>query len=98
MSRVLLEPGEVTLDSWRQVYEGAAIELDARCIPQIQQSAAAVQRILARGEPIYGINTGFGRLASVRIDSADLAKLQRNIVLSHCTGVGELLSPAITRL
>jgi histidine ammonia-lyase len=94
----VLEPGEVTLDAWRKIYAGAGAELDRRCAPRITESAAAVQRILARGEPIYGINTGFGRLASVRIEAADLAQLQRNIVLSHCTGVGEMLSPAITRL
>ncbi|HET6335005.1 MAG TPA: histidine ammonia-lyase [Polyangiales bacterium] len=98
MNTVVLEPGEVTLDDWRKIYAGAGAELDRRCTPRITESAAAVQRILARGEPIYGINTGFGRLASVRIDAADLAQLQRNIVLSHCTGVGEMLSPAITRL
>src|SRR3546814_4861821 len=51
--------------------------------PHIAESAAAVGRILAHGDPVYGINTGFGKLASVRIDAADLATLQRNIVLSH---------------
>ena len=51
-----------------------------------------------RGEPVYGINTGFGKLASVRIGSADLASLQRNIVLSHAAGVGEPLPTATTRL
>jgi histidine ammonia-lyase len=98
MTGVVLEAGAVTLEAWRAIYEGAAAELDPACRPRIVESAAAVQRILARGEPIYGINTGFGRLASVRIEASDLARLQRNIVLSHCTGVGEMLSPAITRL
>ena len=55
----------------------------------VKASAEAVERILARGEPVYGVNTGFGKLASVRIDEADLAQLQRNIVLSHAAGVGE---------
>jgi histidine ammonia-lyase len=98
MTRVVLEPGAVSLESWRKIYEGAQVELDSRCTARITESADAVQRILARGEPIYGINTGFGRLATVRIDAADLARLQRNIVLSHCTGVGETLSPPIARL
>ena len=52
-------------------------------------SAASVERILARGEPVYGINTGFGKLAGVRIKPSDLAELQRNIVLSHAAGVGD---------
>lgn len=98
MTPVVLEPGAVPLDAWRKIYAGAGAELDARCRPRILESAAAVQRILARGEPIYGLNTGFGRLSSVRIEAAELTRLQRNIVLSHCTGVGEMLSPAITRL
>ena len=64
----------------------------------VAASAAAVERILARGEPVYGINTGFGKLAGVRIKPADLAELQRNIVLSHAAGVGETASVATTRL
>lgn len=98
MSQIVLQPGEVSLAAWRSIYEGASVALDPGCAPRVAESAAAVQRILARGEPIYGINTGFGRLASVRIDAADLARLQRNIVLSHCTGVGEMLPVEITRL
>ena len=61
-------------------------------------AADLVAAIVAKGEPVYGINTGFGKLASVRIDAADLATLQRNIVLSHAAGVGEPLPPAIVRL
>ena len=64
----------------------------------VGRSAAAVERIVARGEPVYGINTGFGKLANVRIERADLAKLQRNIVLSHAAGVGEPAPVATTRL
>ena len=61
-------------------------------------SAAAVARIVAQGEPVYGINTGFGKLASVRIAAGDLATLQRNIVLSHAAGVGEPMPVAVARL
>ncbi len=63
-----------------------------------RRSAAAVARIVAKGEPVYGINTGFGKLASVRIAAADLETLQRNIVLSHAAGVGEPMPVAIVRL
>ncbi len=52
----------------------------------------------AKGEPVYGINTGFGKLASVRIPADDLETLQRNIVLSHAAGVGEPMPVAVTRL
>ena len=58
-------------------------------MPAIEASARAVDAIVARGEPVYGINTGFGKLASVHIAAGDLAALQRNIVLSHAAGVGE---------
>ena len=58
--------------------------------PRIEASRARRSAaIVAKGEPVYGINTGFGKLASVRIEAADLARLQRNIVLSHAAGVGE---------
>ena len=50
------------------------------------------------GETVYGINTGFGRLAKTRIDEGDLAALQRNLVLSHATGVGPPLEDAVVRL
>ena len=58
-------------------------------MPAIEASARAVDAIVARGEPVYGINTGFGKLAGVHIAAGDLAALQRNIVLSHAAGVGE---------
>ncbi len=86
---VTLRPGEMGLADWREIWRGAPVALDPLCRPRVAASAEAVQRILARGEPVYGINTGFGKLASVRIEPADLAQLQRNIVLSHAAGVGE---------
>ena len=95
---VVLTPGQVPLAGWRLVYRGAACRLDPACRPQVEASAAAVARILARGEPVYGINTGFGKLASVRIPAEDLATLQRNIVLSHAAGVGEPTPAPIVRL
>jgi histidine ammonia-lyase len=88
MNEITLTPGEVTLAQWRALYRGAPVRLDPACGPLIAESAAAVARILARGEPVYGINTGFGKLASVRIGDEDLATLQRNIVLSHAAGTG----------
>jgi histidine ammonia-lyase len=64
----------------------------------VAASAAAVERILAKGEPVYGINTGFGKLASVRIGDEDLATLQRNIVLSHAAGTGAPSPVPVVRL
>src|SRR6202789_3126862 len=98
MTPVLLRPGLVTLADWRAVYRGAPLTVDPGCRAAIRRSADAVARVVAKGEPVYGINTGFGKLASVRIASADLQNLQRNIVLSHAAGVGEPTPAPIVRL
>jgi histidine ammonia-lyase len=98
MNEIVLHPTKARLTDWRAIYHGANARLDASTAPAIEASAAAIDRILARGEPIYGINTGFGKLAGVRIADADLAQLQRNIVLSHAAGVGEPMPAQIVRL
>ena len=98
MSDVVLSAGEVSLGEWEAIYRGAAARLDSDCAPRIAASAAAVERIVAKGAPVYGINTGFGKLASVRIDDADLAALQRNIVLSHAAGTGAPSPVPVMRL
>ena len=95
---MLLTPGAISYADWRAIHEGAAAALDPACRPAIAESAAAVERILAKGKPVYGINTGFGKLASVRIEAGDLATLQRNIVLSHAAGVGEPMPVPVARL
>jgi histidine ammonia-lyase len=94
----VIKPGRVVLAEWAAIYRGAAVSLDETCYERIARGAESVTRIVARGEPVYGINTGFGKLASVRIEAADLTRLQRNIVLSHCAGVGEPMPAPVTRL
>ncbi|MFT3904832.1 MAG: histidine ammonia-lyase [Steroidobacteraceae bacterium] len=94
----LLRPGQVTLRDWQAILHGAAVRLDPDCHAQIERSARAVRDIVGRGAPVYGVNTGFGRLASVRIEDADLGTLQRNIVLSHAAGVGDPMPAPIVRL
>ena len=98
LSVIELAAGEVALSQWQAVYAGAAARLSRAAAPKIAASAAAVERILAKGEPVYGINTGFGKLASVRIEDADLAALQRNIVLSHAAGTGAPSPVPVVRL
>ena len=68
----------------------------ARC--RIAESAAQVQTVLAGGRSVYGVNTGFGQLAQVRVSERDLKKLQENLVRSHAVGVGPLLPDATVRL
>src|SRR3546814_435910 len=84
-----IRPGAMRLADWRTIWRGAAVVLDRAADDAIAASAAAVARILGRHEPVYGINTGFGKLASVRIGDDELEMLQRNIVLSHAAGVGD---------
>jgi histidine ammonia-lyase len=95
---ITLTPGRATLADWRAIADGAAVRLDPAAMPAVEAAARAVDAIIARGEPIYGVNTGFGKLANVHIGSDDLAALQRNIVLSHAAGVGEPMRPAYVRL
>lgn len=86
------------MSQWKSILLGAAPKLAESSWTVIANSAAAVERILARGLPVYGINTGFGKLASVRIAAEDLGRLQRNIVLSHAAGVGEPMPVPVARL
>ena len=94
----LLRPGAMALADWRAIYFGAPVALDEGCRAAVQAGAATIDAILAKHEPVYGINTGFGKLASVRIPDGDLAQLQRNLVLSHAAGVGEPLAAPVVRL
>ncbi|MBR0552435.1 histidine ammonia-lyase [Stakelama marina] len=98
MKTLTITPGKAKLADWQAIYRGAAMRLDPACGDAIAASAEAVRAILAKGEPVYGINTGFGKLASVRIGDDELETLQRNIVLSHAAGVGEPMPIAVTRL
>lgn len=98
MKAVVITPGTVPLSGWRDIYRGAAVSLDPASYEAIEKSARAVSAILAKGQPVYGINTGFGKLASVRIEAADLETLQRNIVLSHAAGVGAPMPVPVVRL
>jgi histidine ammonia-lyase len=95
---IVLRPGSVTLAEWRTVFRGAAATLDPSCRAAVAAGAAAVERIVAAGAPVYGINTGFGKLATVRIAAPDLATLQRNLVLSHASGLGDPMPVPVARL
>ncbi|PSH63322.1 histidine ammonia-lyase [Phyllobacterium brassicacearum] len=94
-----LSPGKVPLADLEKVYWNempAVVSADFHAA--IQKSARLIGEIAAGTTPVYGVNTGFGKLASVRIDAADTSTLQRNLILSHCCGVGAPLPEAIVRL
>jgi len=94
-----LRPGEVSLETLESIWrDELAITLDDEARTAIRGAAERVA-IAARGsEAVYGVNTGFGKLASIRIAPEDSTQLQRNLVLSHCCGVGEATPRSITRL
>ena len=93
-----LDPTAIDLAILRQLWLGAPSRLDAASMDRVAASAASVERIVASGETVYGINTGFGLLANQRIPADRLAELQRNLILSHSCGLGEPLPRHVTRL
>ena len=96
---MLLRPGQLNLDELQAVHAGLQpLHLDPMALPAVRASAAVVQAAAAGSAPVYGVNTGFGKLASTRIGSDDLATLQWNLIRSHSVGVGEPLPPAVLRL
>ncbi|MEO1200085.1 MAG: histidine ammonia-lyase [Pseudomonadota bacterium] len=95
---VTLVPGQVDLVTLEAVYRGAEAQLSPECADAIAVSAAHVAEAAQGDTPVYGVNTGFGKLASHRIPPEDTARLQRNLILSHCAGVGDPLPQAIVRL
>ncbi|MCB1501218.1 MAG: histidine ammonia-lyase [Bauldia sp.] len=95
---MILKPGATTFADLRQIYFGAPVALDPGVRRAVDAGAEAVEAIVRKGEPVYGVNTGFGKLAGVRIADGDLTLLQRNIVLSHAAGVGEAMPVPVVRL
>ena len=96
---LVLKPGSVPLETLETIYrEGLPVRIDTAFHAGVEKAAARIAEIAAGDEPVYGINTGFGKLASIRIAAGDVATLQRNLILSHCCGVGEPLSENIVRL
>ena len=94
-----LTPGHVTLaDLARVHFQDLPVRLDRSCRPAVETAAAAIAAAAAGDAPVYGVNTGFGKLASIRIAGKDTAALQRNLILSHCCGVGEPIPRRHTRL
>ena len=96
---LLLTPGKVTLSELSQIYwESSSVELNPEFKSVAENSARFVDQASKSDIPIYGINTGFGKLASTSIPSEQINSLQRNLILSHCCGVGDPLPENIVRL
>lgn len=93
-----LDPTKIDLATLRRIWAGASARLDDSSMQRVAEAAASVERIVAGGETVYGVNTGFGLLASTRIPDARLAELQTNLILSHSAGLGDPLPRHVTRL
>lgn len=99
MTELTLKPGTLTLAQLRSIHAAPVrLQLDASAAPAIDASVACVEQIIAEDRTAYGINTGFGLLASTRIASHDLENLQRSLVLSHAAGIGAPLDDDLVRL
>ncbi len=99
MTPEILHPGATTLAQLERLYR---TEAPATLAPEaragVEAAAARIAAAAAGNEAVYGVNTGFGKLASLKIAAKDTATLQRNLILSHCCGVGDAMPRAVARL
>jgi histidine ammonia-lyase len=99
LNTLTLTSGAVTLAALEQVFrEEPPVKLDRGCKSSVERAAAQLAAAAAGDAPVYGVNTGFGKLASLKIEKEDTATLQRNLIISHCCGVGEAIPRAHARL
>ncbi|WP_425329877.1 histidine ammonia-lyase [Thalassospira tepidiphila] len=96
---VTLIPASVKLAELERIWrDQVAVKLDPSARDGVEAAHAMVRKAADGSDAVYGVNTGFGKLASVKIAPEDTETLQRNLILSHCCGVGEPLDIATTRL
>jgi len=99
MTQIILNPGHFTLEQLQAIHSGVChLELPESARGAVRASHALVKAAADGDAPVYGVNTGFGKLANKRIDKDQLDTLQRNLIRSHSVGVGEPLAAPIMRL
>ena len=99
MNTITLNPGHFTLEQLQAIHSGVRhLELPESARGVVRASHALVKAAADGDAPVYGVNTGFGKLANKRIDKDQLDTLQRNLIRSHSVGVGEPLAAPIMRL
>ncbi len=99
MHKLTITEKDLTLEDIRFFLEQKPqVELSTGVIKQIQVSRKIIEEVVDSGKTVYGVNTGFGKFADVRIKKEETAELQRRLVLSHAAGVGEPMPPGIVRL
>ncbi len=100
---MLLRPGCLTLEELQAIHGGGesrpqTLVVDPQALPGVLASAAVVRRAAEGKAPVYGVNTGFGKLGNTRIGESELAALQQNLIRSHSAGVGQPLAAPVLRL
>lgn len=99
MTPEILTPAVTTLAQLERLYRaGSPAQLHPSARPGVEAAAARIAAAAAGTEAVYGVNTGFGKLASLKIEAKDTATLQRNLILSHCCGVGDAMPRPVARL
>ncbi|MCU0802238.1 MAG: histidine ammonia-lyase [Rhodobacteraceae bacterium] len=99
MTPEILHPGQTNLAQLERLYRsGAPAKLPESARQDVDSAAARIAAAAAGTEAVYGVNTGFGKLSSLKIAPQDTAKLQKNLILSHCCGVGDPMPQDVTRL
>ena len=99
MKPLVLHPGQVTLHELSLLYyEERPAKLSRDCKKKVGAAADKVAAAASGTDAVYGVNTGFGKLAHIKIPERDTAKLQRNLILSHCAGVGDPMDSRVARL
>ncbi|WP_026690986.1 histidine ammonia-lyase [Alteribacter aurantiacus] len=95
---VILTGKHLTLPQFDRVVNGKEkVKWEQDAMERVMKSREAVDRIVANGDTVYGINTGFGKFSDIRIEKNDVVALQRNLILSHACGVGEPFSEDVSR-
>ncbi len=98
MSAPVVVPGQVTLSELETIYrDDSGVRIDRSCREAVYAAADVVSRAATGSDAIYGVNTGFGKLANIKIQPEDTATLQRNLILSHCCGVGPAVPANLVR-
>ena len=95
----IISPHSINLDFLEKIFRHKLqIVVDPKLETNVEKSSEIVQKSAEGDLPVYGVNTGFGKLANKIIPSEDREQLQKNLVLSHCAGIGEPLPEDVTRL
>jgi histidine ammonia-lyase len=99
VSDVILDGRSLSLEDVRQVALGPETEvgLSEEAVARMADSRALIERLVSSGEPVYGVTTGFGRLADVTIPPDDRTTLQHNLVRSHASGMGDAMDREAVR-